>query len=102
MEFTRKVTTETTVVVTLNDDEQVEVVKGFTSKRVRIEQIRVVVTRSTDGWHDERVYGLGHRVLLSGDLGATETLGEFGIKPKDLHPALRPAYEAARARIDES
>lgn len=100
MKFTTSVQTTTTVVVTFDDGEQPEIVKPFApSKRIRLYSIRLRHVREADGRVNERVFGVGHRVLKDGGNGAAESIGEFGVDPKYLPEVLREPYRLALERV---
>jgi hypothetical protein len=100
MNLTREEVTTTTVRVNFDEGEKPDVTKSFTSKVIRLDSIRLRVTRESNGHVDERIYGTGHRVLQGGRLGASDSLGQFGISVRELPEQLLAAYQAARAAIE--
>ena len=100
MRFETSVETTTDVRVTFDEGEHPEVTKSFTAKVLRLDSIRLHYVLRADGRVDERIYGVGRRVLKDGSLGGHDSLGQFGISVRDLPEVLRDAYEAARVRVE--
>lgn len=91
MKFAKDRRVITTITVTFEDAIAPEVTKPYTSKVIRLEEMRVVIESGVSA----RVYGSGHRVLSGGRLGVRENLGQFGMSLSDLPAPLREVYRQA-------